>query len=111
VKVALNIAQSTGVVTIDRRNVLRRHRKKRVRTHTRYEHIIMLHIIMFYLPCIHLYTHSYYILCSHECSAYLYFMQTAKYLLELENMNNIVVDVYRTYLLHMHRKKTERNET
>ncbi|KAF0764219.1 adenylate kinase 8-like [Aphis craccivora] len=35
VYVALNIAKSTGVVTIDRRNVLRRHRKKRVRTHTR----------------------------------------------------------------------------
>ncbi|XP_022178689.1 adenylate kinase 8-like isoform X2 [Myzus persicae] len=29
VKVALNIAKSTGVVTIDRRNVLRRHRKNR----------------------------------------------------------------------------------
>jgi len=53
VYVALNIAKSTGVVTIDRRNVLRRYRKKRVRIHTHtntpeISNILLLY--MYYLP-------------------------------------------------------------
>lgn len=44
--VALHLAKSTGAVTVDRRNVLLRYRKKRVRTQTYISIIIVAKIVM-----------------------------------------------------------------